>query len=117
MKKRSYAVFTVGVLLLAGIIGCRSKQEAAISPQTKPAVQAPQAAVSLSGKIVESMDSGGYTYLCLEKNGTKTWLAIPQTKVRVGQEVASQPAMEMTDYYVKNLDRKFASIYFAGGLL
>jgi hypothetical protein len=113
--KRSYVMFAAGVLLLAAIFGCKNKQEAPL--HDKPAVQEPQAAVSFSGKIVETMNSGGYTFLLLEKNGTKTWVAIPETKVTVGQEVACQPGMEMKDYYVKTLDRSFASIYFAGGLL
>lgn len=114
--KRTYVVFAAGVLLLAGIVGCKNKQEAVVSPQTKPVVQEPQTAVSFSGKIVETMNSGGYTFLLLEKDGMKTWVAIPETKVKVGQEVACQPGMEMKDYYSRTLDRKFASIYFAGGL-
>ena len=109
-------MFAACVLSVA-IFGCKNKQEAPLSLQTKPAVQEPQAAVSFSGKIVETMNSGGYTFLSIEKNGTKTWVAIPETKVTVGQEVTSQPGMEMKDYYVKSLDRTFASIYFAGGLL
>lgn len=115
--KRSYVTFAAGVLLSVAIFGCKNKQEAPPQPQTKPAVQEPQAAVSFSGKIVETMNAGGYTFLLIEKNGTKTWVAIPETKVTVGQEVTSQPGMEMKDYYVKSLDRKFESIYFAGGLL
>ncbi len=35
--------------------------------------------VSLSGKVVETMNSGGYTYVCLEKAGKKTWVAVPET--------------------------------------
>jgi len=31
------------------------------------------AASSLSGKVVETMDSGGYTYVRLEKSGAKSW--------------------------------------------
>ena len=27
----------------------------------------------LSGKVVETMDSGRYTYVCLEKNDKKIW--------------------------------------------
>ena len=116
--KRSYVIFAAGVLLSVAIFGCKNKQEAPLPPQTKPAVQEPQAAVSFSGKIVETMNSGGYTFLLIEKNGAKTWVAIPETKgVAVGQEVTSQPGTEMKDYYVKSLDRKFESIYFAGGLL
>lgn len=115
--KRTNVIFLAGVLLSIAVFGCKSKQEAPPPPQPKPAIQEPQAAVSFSGKIAETMNAGGYTFLLIEKNGTKTWVAIPETKgVAVGQEVTSQPGMEMKDYYVKSLDRKFESIYFAGGL-
>ncbi len=32
---------------------------------------------SLSGKVVETLNSGGYTYVNIEKDGNKTWVAIP----------------------------------------
>ena len=41
--------------------------------------------LSLSGKVVETMNSGGYTYVSLESNGKKTWVAVPATAVKVGQ--------------------------------
>ena len=37
----------------------------------------------LSGKVVETMNAGGYTYVCLEKGGKKSWVAVPEMKVVV----------------------------------
>jgi len=42
----------------------------------KPEVKAPEDASALSGKVVETMDSGGYTYVNLQKNGKTTWVAV-----------------------------------------
>lgn len=71
----------------------------------------------LSGKIVETMNSGGYTYLCLEKEGKKTWAATPEMKISVGEEVALQPGYEMEGFTSKTLNRTFDKIIFSNGLL
>ena len=70
---------------------------------------------SLSGKVVETMDSGRYTYVCLEKNNKKTWIAVYKMKVVVGQEMSFKPGIEMVNFESKTLKRKFDKIYFSGG--
>ncbi len=74
-----------------------------------------QEASPLSGKVVETMDSGGYTYALLEKNGKKTWVAAPRMKITRGQNISFQPGMEMTNFESKGLKRKFDRIIFSGG--
>src|SRR6266567_1259852 len=97
-------------------------QAANATPQMEPskpssAEKALEDTSSLSGKVVETMDAGGYTYVLLEKSGEKTWVAVPQTKVTVGQEIACQPGMEMANFPSRALNRTFEKIYFSGGLL
>ncbi len=70
---------------------------------------------SLSGKVVETMDGGGYTYLCIEKDGKKTWAAVLEMKVTVGQEIALQPGYEMVNFTSKTLNRTFDKIIFSTG--
>ena len=70
----------------------------------------------LSGKVVETMDSGGYTYVNIEKDSKSTWLAIPQTKITVGKEMSFKPGSVMTDFSSKSLNRTFDSIIFSGGV-
>lgn len=74
---------------------------------------APQSAIS--GKVVETMNSGGYTYVCLEKGGKKTWVAVPEMKVVKGKNMSFEPGMEMKDFESKTLKRKFDRIIFSGG--
>jgi hypothetical protein len=81
----------------------------------KSAYAASQEASPLSGKVVETMDSGGYTYVCLEKDGQKTWVAVPQMKVVKGKNMSFEPGIEMADFESKTLKRKFDKIYFSGG--
>ena len=118
MMKLSKLVCAVSVVLLIGAVGCKSaKQEApAPAPQAQPAAGAVQPGDPLSGKVVETMNSGGYTYVSLENGGKRTWVALPDTKVKVGQEIACKPGAEMKNFKSKTLNRTFASIIFSSGV-
>ncbi len=70
---------------------------------------------SLSGKVIETMNSGGYSYACIEKNGKKTWVAVPQMKIVKGQNISFQPGVVMENFKSKTLNRTFDSIIFSGG--
>ncbi|MFO0751961.1 MAG: hypothetical protein U0411_01375 [Thermodesulfovibrionales bacterium] len=72
---------------------------------------------AVSGKVVETMDSGGYTYVRLEKNGKKIWAAIPQTKVSKGQTLSLKPGTEMVNFESKTLKRTFDTIIFSEGVV
>lgn len=89
------------------------------SPVPAPEMKAKKATAasdtSLSGKIVETMNSGGYTYVQLENKGKKTWVAIPEMQVSVGQQISLQPGMEMVNFTSKSLGKTFDSIIFSGG--
>jgi hypothetical protein len=121
MMKRFTLVFAVSVLFVVIAVGCKSTKNEATVPatasQAQPAAAMPQPpAVTLTGKVVETMNSGGYTYISVENNGKKTWAAIPLTKVKVGQEVTCLPGMEMKNFTSKTMNRTFASILFSGGI-
>jgi hypothetical protein len=81
-----------------------------------PATSAPAAPTITKGTVVETMDSGGYTYLCIESGGQKKWAAIPQSPIKVGQQVELRPGMEMKQFTSKTLKRTFDTIVFSGGL-
>lgn len=87
-----------------------------MSPAAGGAAAPAMQGMPLAGKVVETMASGGYTYICLEKDGKKTWAAIPETPVEVGRELSLSPGMEMKNFESKALKRTFESIYFSNGL-
>lgn len=117
MKRYAKALGTVLTLTLTLAL---TGQAANATPQAEPskpsvADKVMEDTLSLSGKVVETMDGGGYTYVNLEKNGTKTWVAVPRMKVAVGQEVAFQPGQEMVNFTSRTLNRSFERILFSGG--
>jgi hypothetical protein len=101
----------------AGAYASAKADSPALAPQGQPAVKSLKADSLLSGKVVETMNAGGYTYVCIEKKGKKTWVAVPEMKVVVGQKMGFQPGMEMTNFTSKSLNRTFERIIFSSGPL
>ena len=83
----------------------------------QPVNMGPPETPPLAGKVVETMNSGGYTYISLEKDGKKGWVAVPATEVAVGQEVQVKPGLEMGLFSSKTLNRSFDNIVFSTGLV
>ena len=80
------------------------------------AQQAP-APIAVSGKVVDVINSGGYTYVQLEQAGTKTWVAAPGMKgVQKGQVLLFKPGYAMPNFKSTTLNRTFDSIVFSTGL-
>ncbi len=72
---------------------------------------------NISGKVVEVLASGNYTYLCLGKEGQKTWVAVPAMKAKIGDEFTFKAGNEMTNFTSKYLNRTFDKIVFSDGAL
>ncbi len=119
MKRSSYAAacsIAVMILFSGAAIGApttASEKNPAGKVKAKEEIAKPLS--TLSGKVVETMNSGGYTYACLEKKGKKTWVAVPEMKISVGQEAAFESGMEMKNFTSKTLNRTFERIIFSGG--
>lgn len=72
---------------------------------------------TITGTVVETMDAGGYTYLQIDSgNDMKTWVAISQAEVKVGETVTVPGGMVMQNFTSKSLNRTFPVIIFAGGV-
>lgn len=69
---------------------------------------------SHKGKVIATMNSGGYTYVQFAENGKELWAACPQTEISVGDSITFSHAAPMKKFYSKTLDRTFESIFFVG---
>lgn len=69
-----------------------------------------------SGKVLETMSSGGYTYVHLDTGRAKLWLAGPETKLAVGDAVSYTGGTPMKNFRSKTLKRTFDTILFVEGL-
>ncbi|MBL9135353.1 MAG: hypothetical protein JNK85_05775 [Verrucomicrobiales bacterium] len=82
------------------------------SPSTSAASPPPDAK-PFSGRVVETMDAGGYTYVLVEHGQEKTWVASRAFTVNAGDEVQVPGGWVMKDFQSTTLDRKFEWILFA----
>lgn len=78
----------------------------------------PPAPAAVSGKVVETMSAGGYTYVQLEQvGGKKVWVAAPEMKgVQKGQVLLFRPGYAMPNFKSNTLKKTFDSIVFSPGL-
>ncbi len=115
-------VFAASLLFL--LTGCSGSGEADYSdaagtgetapPPADHAAPAGQAsgAGGISGEVLQTMDSGGYTYVQVATADGEVWAAGPRTVVTVGDQVSLFGGTEMHDFHSKTLERDFASIWF-----
>lgn len=66
--------------------------------------------------VLETMDSGGYTYLKVDEGGTVYWAAAPAVKVAVGDSVSFTEQMKMVNFTSGTLSRTFDELMFVSGL-
>ena len=71
---------------------------------------------TVSGTVVETMNSGGYTYALVKKDGTRTWVALPKSRIALGNEITCQPGMVMNNFGSSSLNRSFKQIVFSPGI-
>ena len=100
--------------IAAAVVACGRKQEIAVQPPPQPAVaMAPQPlTASLTGKVIETLDAGGYTYLHLSTANGEQWAAVPREKVANGATVNVAVQMAMEKFESKTLKRTFDKVLF-----
>lgn len=115
MKKILTVVCVVTCMVAAaGLSVAAETKTSGKKAATKAATQ--EAPAGLTGKVVDTMDSAGYTYVQLEKAGKKTWVAVPQMKITKGKTMTFNPGMEMKNFESKTLKKKFDTIVFSDGV-
>jgi len=128
-------------LLLAivalALAGCqeKSKNEAPQKPAVEPAqglqpgtapagnphagmkAQEIPAGSGKKGTVTQTMNSGGYTYVeAADDKGQKTWLALPEMKVAVGDKIEYPETPPMVNFTSKTLNKTFDKILFIPGI-
>jgi len=95
------------------------KESVDSSPQSQGLGQPPAPKTGYTGKVLETMNSGGYTYVQLDMdNGNPIWIAGPQTTVVKGETVqTTSKGSLMENFASKSLNRTFEKIYFVDAIV
>ena len=68
-------------------------------------------------KVTQTMNSGGYTYVeAADEKGVKVWLALPEIKVAVGDNIEYPDTPPMVNFQSKTLKKTFEKISFIPGI-
>ncbi|GFE61740.1 DNA-binding protein [Geobacter sp. AOG2] len=77
-----------------------------------------QQSSSLSGKVLQVLNSGGYSYVYLLKsNGEKVWIAVTEARIAVGEPLSFKEGLVMKNFESKTLKRTFDTIIFSNGII
>ncbi len=129
MSIRSLCV-PVFLLVLAACAGDQASSDAPVAdappatqdqmpPGHPPATAAPtdaQQPVGRTGKALEVLEGGGYTYVKMEIGSSEVWIAGPQTAVKVGDTVHAAQGAPMENFRSPSLNRTFDRIDFVASI-
>lgn len=104
--------------IIAGVVfaqvGCTETTGETVADD--PALNTPVPDGLVRGTVVETMDSGGYTYVLLDTGGEQRWLAGPLTDIAVGQVIQTPAGMAMRQFTSNTLNRTFDVLYFVSSI-
>ncbi len=103
MKKKIMMIVMISLLITTTFFLAAAEKQAAAPMQAKK---------TYTGIVINTMESGGYTYIEFEENGKKFWAAGPLTQVNVGDLIYLPDAVIMNNFHSKTLNRTFESILF-----
>jgi len=112
---------TIWMTLALLTLGCG--QQAVGDPQTTepvsaadtiPSMPSAPATGDVSGTVLETFTSGGYTYVRLDTEAGEVWAAVSETTVAEGDEVTINGPMVMENFTSPSLDKTFDRILFGG---
>jgi hypothetical protein len=108
------ALLTVIIPLALGA-GCTKKNAAPPAPASGAASAsvAPEAgSQDITGPVLETMNSGQYTYVRVGSPSGEIWAAAQRFDVKVGDRVVIKPETPMRNFHSQTLNRDFPLIYF-----
>lgn len=113
------AINTLGGLLIAMLfIACADPVPKQAAPtaleQSQPMTTG--VAEDRSGVVVETMNSGGYTYVHVDTGTEQFWAAAPEFEVEIGDPVVVPRGMPMENFHSETLDRDFDVVYFVNAV-
>lgn len=103
-------LYCITMLLVAG-------QTQVVSSQAATPQVAVEAGNLIEGTVIETLNAGGYTYVCIDTNGQARWATTRGTTVEIGEEVEIASGSVMTNFTSESLGRTFDTIIFTNRIV
>jgi hypothetical protein len=97
---------TLATLILAVAVARAADPSAASGPA--------DAAGNFTGRVLETMTTGGYTYVQVDTGSQKIWATTTAFVVNKGDRVTVFDGMPMANFHSQSLNRDFDVVYFSG---
>lgn len=107
MKRKPAVILIMTVVMIFAVSLCET-----IHAQQKKPDRAQLERGAHKGKVISTMNSGGYTYIEFEENGKKIWVACRELEVSVGDTIEFSKAAPMRNFHSRTLKRTFETILF-----
>lgn len=103
------------------ISGCSDKNEKQATEQTKEAVtqaqqQAAQPMPPNQGVVVSFTQTGTYTYVEVDNNGNRFWLAGNAVQIKIGDVIHWGKFSVMQNFHSKSLNKTFPQVLFVDAI-
>lgn len=72
--------------------------------------------LSFTATVVEAHDSNNYTYVLVEDEDGRRWLAAPRTSLKPGTVVRHSDGTLMRNFHSKVLNRTFQGVFFIAAI-
>jgi hypothetical protein len=125
LVRRIHVIVLFGLAAALAGFGCdqQIQQQPSQVNETKTSEQGPilpgktgsekgQGFFSGAGKVLETIDAAGYTYVKMNMDGKIVWAATSQVSFQQGEEVFVPEGMPMYNFRSKSLSRTFDVVYF-----
>ena len=105
-----FLIFVLCFLLVNQVFPQADKKDAKNTAGKMPGIEQQ----THTGTVIQTFDSGGYTYLEFMENKKKLWAAALKFRVKAGDKISFSQAAPMGNFYSKTLKRTFKTILFVG---
>jgi len=110
----------IAAVILAVTTGCAAQpasDETQASQEVAPEVSHAAGLMTVTGRVVETMDAATYTYIRVDTGQDELWAAAGRFEVAVGETVTVPLDTPMENFHSDTLDRTFPLIYFASRVM
>ena len=106
------AIVAIGAALVYQSGSLKTNTSPGTMQTSAPPVTTSNTGGMTTGTVIETMNSGGYTYVHVDTGRERIWAAGPETAVATGDVVSFAPGMQMVNFESEPLNRTFDVVYF-----